>query len=426
MKVIIFEDRGYEDLYPITYLRPSYALKSGAFTIFETMEREMGEGYEILLHCRSYMSAYLKECFPDRVVNNIPSEDVMFLNGRFLMSKVLLPTFSDASKKDTVWTHNGDVLFAYVSAGKVAPLKEKAESQDENVLSLKDFTDAGLNSEVVTKEDFSNDIIEIKYPWDIRRYFSYLLERDIMYRVRLNPTLLHVYDGMQIISREDMMNINFGKAVNFYPNIVLDCKAGGIVIDDETEIEPYVFIKGPVFIGKNCKIKSGTKIYGPCYIGDHSKVAGEISASIFHSYVNKQHDGFIGDSYICPMVNLGADTVTSNLKNNYSNIKVKVSGEEIDTGTQFLGSVIGDHSKFGINTMLNTGTSVGIFANVFGGGFPPKQIGSFSWNEIGKKPEKYDIEKALETAEQTMSRRNLEVSSAYESLVRKLYEETAV
>jgi UDP-N-acetylglucosamine diphosphorylase/glucosamine-1-phosphate N-acetyltransferase len=426
MRVIIFEDGGFKDLYPLTYLRPSYAIKCGAFTIFETMEKELGESYDISLHCRSYMSEYLKECYPDRIVNNVSTEDVLFLNGRFLISKALMPKFTDPSKKDTAWKHGDDILFASVSAEKISSLKARVESTSDNVLNSLDFEAAGLTVESVSREDFSNDIIEIKYPWDIFNYFSYLLERDIMYRVRLNPSLLHNYEGTKIISNEEMININYGRGVKFYPNLVLDCTDGGIVIDDETEIEPFVFIKGPVYIGKGCKIKSGTKIYGPCYIGDGSKISGEISSSIFHSYVNKQHDGFIGNSYICPMVNLGADTVTSNLKNNYSNIKMKVNGEEIDTEKIFLGSIIGDHSKTAINTMLNTGSIIGIFSNIFGGGFPPKEIGSFTWNEIGKPAVKYDIEKALETSEKTMSRRHLELTPAYESLVRKLYEETVV
>ncbi|MBK6879158.1 MAG: hypothetical protein IPG99_22690 [Ignavibacteria bacterium] len=154
---------------------------------------------------------------------------------------------------------------------------------------------------------------------------------------------------------------------------------------------------------KNSLIKSGAKIYGPCVIGEGSKVAGEIAESIFHSFVNKQHDGFVGHSYICPFVNLGADTVTSDLKNNYSNIRQKFRGGDIDTGMRFLGSILGDHTKTSINTMLNTGTIAGIFANIFGGGFPSKNVRSFSWNEAGKTSEKYDFMKAIETAKIVMS-----------------------
>jgi UDP-N-acetylglucosamine diphosphorylase/glucosamine-1-phosphate N-acetyltransferase len=209
-----------------------------------------------------------------------------------------------------------------------------------------------------------------------------------------------------------------GKNVKILPGVVLDASEGRIVIEENTVIEPFTYIKGPVYIGKNSLIKSGTKIYGPCVIGEFSKVAGEIAESVFHSYVNKQHDGFVGHSYICPFVNLGADTVTSDLKNNYSKVGIKLSGENIDTGMQLLGSIIGDHSKTSINTMLNTGSMIGIFANIFGGGFPSKEIASFSWNEAGKQSEKYDIDKAIETARIVMSRRGLKMSEAYENLVR--------
>ena len=209
--------------------------------------------------------------------------------------------------------------------------------------------------------------------------------------------------------------------MKIFAGVVLDASEGRVVIDENTVIEPFTYIKGPVYIGRNCLIKSGTKIYGPCVIGEFSKVAGEIAESVFHSYVNKQHGGFIGHSYICPFVNLGADTVTSDLKNNYSKVGMKINGESVNTGMQLLGSIIGDHSKTSINTMLNTGSMIGIFANIFGGGFPSKEIDSFSWNEAGKESVKYDIDKALETAKTVMNRRGIKMSEAYEELVRSYF-----
>lgn len=427
MRVIVFEDKGYEDLYPLTYLRPSYSIKTGAYSLLDCLRRELGSDYDVSVHCRNYMAAYLNDAFSGYIINNIPSEDTLFINGRFLISRDVVARYVTPVNLNTVWTHDENVVMAYVSAGKLAPIKEKAEkTSGDNTLALSDFEPLGLNSVQVPLDDFVNDIIEYKYPWDVFDFFKYLLERDIMWKVRQSASLLHNAPGVTIIARDDLVNITYGRAVHVMPNVVIDCMEGGVVIDDEAVIEPFVFIKGPVYIGKNCVIKSGAKIYGPCSIGEHSKVTGEISSSIFHSYVNKQHDGFIGNSYICPMVNLGADTVTSNLKNNYSTIRMNVRGEEVDTESIFLGSIIGDHSKFGINTMLNTGSMIGIFANVFGGGFPPKEIGSFSWNDTSKKPERYDIEKALETAEKALTRRHLELTPAYEALIRKLYEETAV
>ncbi|HLT24574.1 MAG TPA: putative sugar nucleotidyl transferase [Ignavibacteria bacterium] len=427
IRAVIFEDAGYKDLYPLTYLRPSYAIKCGAFSILEMLQRELGDGYETSLHCRNYLSDYLRETHEGVLVNHIPAEDTLFINGRFLLSRKFISAFTVPENLDKALLHDGVVVAAYISSGKIAPLNEKGGLRiGDNAFSTADFEGSGAAMENIQADAFANDVIEYRYPWDAFSYFKYLLERDIMWKVQQSASLLHNFEGVKILSNENLVNINYGRAVNIYPNVIIDTKEGGVVIDDEATIEPFVFLKGPVYIGKHAVVKSGSKIYGPCLIGDHSKVAGEISSSIFHSYVNKQHDGFVGNSYICPMVNLGADTVTSNLKNNYSSIKMDVNGEKVDTGTMFLGSIIGDHSKCGINTMLNTGSIIGIFANIFGGGFPSKQIGSFSWNAVGKEPEKYEITRALETAERVMSRRSIEITPAYEALVRKLYEETAV
>jgi UDP-N-acetylglucosamine diphosphorylase / glucose-1-phosphate thymidylyltransferase / UDP-N-acetylgalactosamine diphosphorylase / glucosamine-1-phosphate N-acetyltransferase / galactosamine-1-phosphate N-acetyltransferase len=427
MRAVIFEDDGYKNLYPLTYLRPSYAIKCGAFSILDTLKRELGDAYEVSLHCRGTMSDYMRETHEGVMINHFPAENTLFINGRFLLSKKIISGFAVPQNLNKILKHNGSVIAVYLAADKVNVISEKAGIRsNESILTAEDFEKTGAVNESMPEESFQNDVIEYKYPWDAFSYFKYLLERDIMWSVQQSASLLHNFDGVKIIANEDLVNINYGRAVNVYPNVVLDTKDGGVVIDDEAVIEPYVFIKGPAYIGKHAVVKAGSKIYGPCLIGDHSKVAGEISSSIFHSYVNKQHDGFVGNSYICPMVNLGADTVTSNLKNNYSSIKMDVDGEKVDTGTMFLGSIIGDQTKCGINTMLNTGSMIGIFANIFGGGFPSKRIGSFTWNEVGKEPQKYDITKALETAERVMSRRSLEVTTAYETLVRKLYEETVI
>lgn len=427
MRAVIFEDAGYKDLYPLTYLRPSYSIKCGACSILDTLKRELGDEYELSLHCRNYLSEYIMETHEGMMVNHIPAEDTLFINGRFLLSRKFITSFAITGNVNKALLHGGVVVVAFISGSKTGALNEKAGSRSgDNIFTKEDFEGLGISIEEISEDAFTNDVIEYKYPWDAFSFFKYLLERDIMWKVQQSASLLHNFDGVKILSNENLVNINYGRAVEIYPNVVIDTKEGGIVIDDEAVIEPYVFLKGPVYIGKHAVVKAGSKIYGPCLIGDYSKVAGEISSSIFHSYVNKQHDGFVGNSYICPMVNLGADTVTSNLKNNYSAIKMEINGEKVDTGTMFLGSIIGDHSKCGINTMLNTGSMIGIFANIFGGGFPSKRIGSFSWNEAGKEPKRYDITKAMETAERVMSRRNLEITPAYEALVRKLYEETAI
>jgi UDP-N-acetylglucosamine diphosphorylase/glucosamine-1-phosphate N-acetyltransferase len=158
-------------------------------------------------------------------------------------------------------------------------------------------------------------------------------------------------------------------------------------------------------------VKMGAKIYGATTIGDHGKVGGEISNSLFQAYSNKGHDGFLGNSLVGEWCNFGADTNSSNLKNNYSPVKIYSyeTNRLEQTNVQFCGVIMGDHSKTGINTMLNTATVVGVHANVFGGGFPPKFIPSFSWGGFGDS-ERFELEKAYEVAENMMSRRHLELS----------------
>lgn len=414
MKILIYEDSGFKNLYPLNLLRPSYDLKCGANTFLQRIECIIGNKFEITLHCRNKLALYLKEVHNNKI-NSISKDDYLLLNGRVIFTDDSIKYLSAKKEKNSCYIFNDEIVAAYLTKDKIQTLKEKVESED-NVLDKEFFKSLKLNS-ILLKENF--DIRVINYAWDVIDYILQGgLETDLNYFLNLKESK----KLRRIKSRESFIEhkkIFVSKDVSInHDNIVLDASKGSIIIDEKTNIEPFTYIKGPVYIGKNCLIKSGTKIYGPCVIGDSSKVAGEIAESIFHSFVNKQHDGFIGHSYICPFVNLGADTVTSDLKNNYSKIKIKLNGEDIDTGMQFLGSIIGDHSKTSVNTMLNTGSLIGIFANIFGGGFPSKEIESFSWNEAGKESQKYDIEKAIETAKIVMERRGIKMSDANENVVR--------
>lgn len=181
-------------------------------------------------------------------------------------------------------------------------------------------------------------------------------------------------------------------------------------------------IRGPAAICAGSTVKMGAKIYGATTIGPVCKVAGEVQNVIFHSYSNKAHDGFAGNSLFGQWCNIGANTNTSNLKNNYNPVSVTdwESGRVWDTGTRFLGTMMGDHSKTGINTMLNTGTVIGVGCNIFGDGFAPKHIPSFSWVN-GSVIEEYRFDKSAETMKIVMSRRNVELSDSYLSLMETIH-----
>lgn len=170
----------------------------------------------------------------------------------------------------------------------------------------------------------------------------------------------------------------------------------------------------------------GAKIYEDTTIGPVCKVGGEISNVIFHSYSNKAHDGYAGNSVFGQWVNIGADTNTSNLKNNYSTVKVTEwrSGKMVDTGQQFIGTIMGDHSKTGINSMLNTGTLCGVCCNLFSDGYPPKYIPSFSWVS-GHDIVPYHFEKAIEAMGKMMERRSVELTPAYKKMMKALFDSTS-
>ncbi len=202
---------------------------------------------------------------------------------------------------------------------------------------------------------------------------------------------------------------------------ILNASQGPIYISENAEVMEGSMIRGPFSLGIKSTVKMGAKIYGATTIGPECKVGGEISNCIIQGYSNKGHDGFIGNSIIGEWCNLGADTNSSNLKNNYGPVKIydfKTKALKL-TDLLFCGLLMGDHSKTGINTMLNTATSVGVSANIFGAEFPPKYIPSFSWGVT--QPFKYD--RAIEVAENMMKRRGIELSMADRNLLKHLFEE---
>ncbi|MEM9991000.1 MAG: putative sugar nucleotidyl transferase, partial [Bacteroidota bacterium] len=207
---------------------------------------------------------------------------------------------------------------------------------------------------------------------------------------------------------------------------VINASTGPVYIGKNAKILEGAMLRGPIALCEHSVIKMGAKIYGASTFGPHTKVGGEVSNSVILGYSNKGHEGYLGNSILGEWCNLGADTNVSNLKNNYSTIKRwDYEAEDfIQTDLQFCGLVMGDHSKAGINTMFNTGTVVGVCANIYGGGFPPKFIPSFAWGGSGGF-QTHDLEKAFQTAERVMARRNKEFTTEERLLLIKIAEESA-
>ncbi len=401
MNICIFEDLFISRLAPLNYLRHTSGLICGADTLHEKIVNFFSRKTHLTFHSRKYITEYCREKFPKAAVNELADEEYIFFNSCVVFSAENLKAITKLFKKEnnTAIIQDKAVIAFHLTKDNVLKYREIINNEDENLVSYADVEWLNLN-----KIEADNYKI-INNPFDLILY---------------NEEQLH-YDLDRVIKGKKKLHV--GKKCKIAKNVVLDTSGGKIYINDNTVIEPFTFIKGPVYISENCTVRSGTQIYGPVRIGEHSKVSGEITCSILHGYVNKQHYGFLGHSYLCEWVNLGAGTTTSNLKNNYSIIVLEINGENTNTNSIFLGGIIGDHTKTGIQTMLNTGTMVGISSNLYGAGYHNKIIKSYSWEDASNnKNITYDIEKAISTARKSMKRKNVEMSDAYEKMMRYMYE----
>ena len=363
----IFENKP-ENLFPFTINHAAFEVRWGAFSMLDRIRNSINKDDSIILVVRDELKEIISERYSDFSVNpdNIPPS-------------ILLPAHFSTVKNGL---NNGQHL--------------------SNEMSLKDFNlfKDKLHFEDLYLWNFIFDTKDILSTNDTK-YFDMKIGGDLHEScIFLNQKNIHISDSAKISA-----------------GVILDASEGPIIIDENAFIDIGVMIKGNTYIGKNSKINPGAKLNGEISIGPYCKIGGEVEATIFHGYSNKQHDGYIGHSYIGEWVNLGANTNNSDLKNNYGKIKFDFGFKMIDTNEMFIGSMIGDFSKIGISTMLNTGTYIGMGANVFGSDFQDKLIQSFSW---GKK-EVTDFKKFLSTLEVVKSRRDEKISEKEKNLLHALY-----
>lgn len=401
--VCIFEDPQYVKLLPLVYTRPVYDLRCGILTLREKIQKAYPKANVALL-CRPYLADVVRQQNPNAKVNAVPPGNCLFVNGRVLLDesfakKILL------KGKNALYISGNVVVAARMNAVARTSMKE----------------DLSVSFDVDHFAEFEKIDVEVtlvEYSWNLVKSNGQQIIADFKSLVGKQKGKGKVYPGAHLLNKKSIF-IDAGAVVK--PGVVLDAESGPIYIGKNAKIFPNAVIEGPAFIGAGTLVKIGARIYGNTSIGEMCKVGGEVEASIIHSYSNKQHDGFLGHSYLGMWCNLGADTNNSDLKNNYGHVKVYVNGFLVDTGSQFVGLTMGDHSKSGINTMFNTGTVVGVSSNVFGAGFPPKFIPSFTWGGADGL-QVYDLEKSLKVAGQVMARRNIQMTSKDEALLKKIFE----
>lgn len=402
--ICIYEDETYKNLLPLVYLQPVYDLKCGILSIREKIENYFA-GSKLILHSRKTLQNLLRKNNPDINVNSFKDDKILFINGRLLPEEKIIEKLKSI-KSDIIFQNKDTVVAAFLSGNN---LKNFAENQSDL---MDGFTALDIEKVNVDAELF-------RYPWDLISANNEEIKKDFKLLVNKNEEPKN-YIGVHFIKCKDIF---IGNEVIIKPNVVIDAEDGPVYIDDNVKILPNVYIQGPAYIGKNSLVRSSAQIYEGTSIGQVCKVGGEIENSVIHSYSNKQHEGFLGNSYLGSWVNIAAGSNTSDLKNNYGNIRVRIHSQEVDTGLQFVGLIMGDHSKCGINTMFNTGTVVGVSCNIYGGDFPPKYIPSFSWGGSNGFVE-YDLRKAVEVAKTVKARRNVSMSVNDLELFKSVFEST--
>lgn len=406
--ICLFEDDSYSKLLPLAYTCPVYELRCGILTLKERTLKFF-PNLSVTLHCREYLADLVKLQNPDMLVNQIKSKSCLFINGRVILNYNLAAEIIQSV--DTLFVKEDQVVAATVSGSNLSILGNKLS----DLYSITDFNN-------LSKKEVDADFIN--YPWDLIALngeqlindFNLLLNKSDKDRIKGN-----IYAGTYLLNK-DQIYIDEGTSIK--PGVVIDAEAGPVYIGKAVKILSNAVIEGPAFIGNGTLIKIGAKIYENTSIGEVCKVGGEVEGSIIHSYSNKQHDGFLGHSYLGKWTNIGAATNNSDLNNNYSTVKVlDEKGKLFDTAQQFLGLIMGDHSKCSINTKFNTGTIVGVSSIIFGESFPPKNIPSFCYGG-SESLETHLIEKAIETARRVTARRKVHFSDIDEKLFRFIFKVT--
>lgn len=406
MKVCLFEDEKFDLLYPLTLTRASFELRCGSMTLVERIRR-FNPGIEASFFLRDYLEPVLRERLGNAVVNSLEDlgrDDVILVNGRWLPEHGRLPIEGD----ETVATCRGDVV--YVRAKRETVRKSLSDSLQKTI--------ENLRSELSVEEVEAR---MVEYPWHLVQYNHELLKEDFEAYWSKREGVKAMGEMVSVVGDKSLLHVSRGAAI--HPFVVLDTSSGPIMVDDGARIYPFSRIEGPCYIGRDTWIVRGN-IREETSIGPVCRVGGEVEASIIQGYSNKYHTGFLGHAYVGEWVNIGALTTNSDLKNDYSTVDVYVKGRLMDTGDLKVGSFIGDHSKFGIGCLLNTGTVVGAACVMLGGEVIPKYIPSFCWYADGRLRRGAGFRRTVEAERRVMSRRSVVMSESYVKMLEKIYQDT--
>lgn len=404
MQVVLYEDGFASRFGPLTLLRPVFDLRCGALLMREKLERRRPD-WRVALLPRAELADVVSEEHPGRDISCLDGGPTLLLSAAVLVDGPLVDSVGSGGSR--VLVSAGRVVGAYLESG-AREMCSRGTDLTPAIESMGLDQARGPEPRVVT------------HTWDLVAETPGEIGLDAA-TIGGRGEIAGVVSDSAVVVEPARVTIASGSTVG--PGVVLDATSGDVLLGRGVVVMPNAVIVGPVSIGDGVQVRAGARIYGGTSIGPVCKVGGEISASVMQSHSNKQHDGFLGHSFVGSWVNLGAGTDTSDLRNDYGVVRVEMGGESVDTRSASVGATIGDHSKTAIGTKLNTGTIVGAFCSVFPGVFPPKHIPSFSWG-TREGFVRYELERAIDTARRVMARRGVELSHAREALIRRVYERT--
>lgn len=378
----------WANLQPLTLTRPVSHIRVGIFTIVEKWEN----------YTQTLPTHLTADYIQPKYALPTVGKDSLYINSGVCPSELLWHAIQSLQMNEALFSSN-NTLLAYRIISKE--------------LSLFDLS-------TLDKKVFEGDFTYLQQLTDIFAHNGKEIQADFHW-IKARRTSASLEDKHTIVYNPENVFIEEGANIKA---AVLDASKGVIYIGKNAEVQAGTVIQGNFALCEGAVINVGGKMRPDTTIGVYCKVGGEISNSVLIGYSNKAHDGFLGNSVLGEWCNLGADTNTSNLKNNYSHIRIwnYPTQDYADTGRQFCGLMMGDHSKAGINTMFNTGTVVGVSANIFGGDFPPKYIPSFAWGG-GKDSPIFDLEKAFEVAQRVMERRGKNLTTFDKAILEKIFKD---
>ncbi len=414
--VLIFEPEKTNLLYPFSIMHPLWEIRCGALRIFEKIKKQFPDARLIFSGRDKHLNSFLKRFNFNN--ETLSKENILIYHSAILPTDRLwneiISNYQKYSKQENV---SKSVTFSYNQVPFMVFIHKDEyinPSETDKTFFPKTLDEYGRVLPTIEVQEPK----VINYLWDAIYFNGDAINDDSrFYENQIDFSDLKK-NGVHLINES---SIKIAKNTKISPGVVIDASDGYVIIDDGVSIMPNAVILGPCYIGKNSSIKIGAKIYANNSFGEFCKVGGEIESTIIQSFSNKQHDGFLGHSFISEWVNLGANTNNSNLKNTYSQIKVRFPKQEINTGKMFLGLLCGDHTKTAINTSFNTGTVSGIAAIIIADGMLPNYIPSFAWRGT-KDCSHYKFEKAIDVAKIVMARRNKSLTNEEIELLRLEYE----